>query len=43
MDALIATTLPSLLDFMNRENITKEDVVQILSTKDGEFITILYK
>lgn len=43
MDALKAPSLVSLIEFMNREGITKEDIVQILCTADGEYIAILYK
>ena len=43
IDALRATTLVSLVEYMNREHITKEDVVQIFCTNEGEFVAILYK
>ena len=43
MDALKAPTLVSLIEYMNRESITKEDVVQIFCTNNGEFIAVLYK
>lgn len=43
MDALKAPTLVSLIEYMNKENITKDDVVQIFCTNDGEFIAVLYK
>lgn len=43
MDALKAPTLVSLIEFMNREKVTKEDVVQIFCTSNREFIAVLYK
>ena len=43
MDALKAPTLVRLIENMNKDNITKDDVVQIFCTNDGEFIAVLYK
>lgn len=43
IDALKASSLSDLVEFMNREKIKKEDVVQLVCTNQGEFVVLLYK
>ena len=43
IDALVASTLADLINFLNRESITKEDIVQIFCSNKGEYIAVIYK
>lgn len=43
VDALVASTLVDLIRFLNREEITKEDIIQIFCSNKGEYIAVIYK
>lgn len=43
IDALVAPTIHKLIEFMNREELKKEDVVQIFEDNRGNYIAIFYK
>ena len=43
IDALVAPTINKLIEFMNREVLKKEDIIQIFEDKKGNYIAIFYK
>ena len=43
IDALVAPTINKLIEFMNREVLKKEDIIQIFEDNKGNYIAIFYK
>ena len=43
IDALVAPTINKLVEFMNRETLKKEDIIQVLEDSKGNYIVIFYK
>lgn len=43
MDAIVAPKISNLVEYLNREKVTKDDMVQILMTPKGNYIAVFYK
>lgn len=43
IDALIAPTMSKLVEFMNREGLKKEDIIQIFQDDKSNYIVTFYK